>query len=92
MKLHEFRRLIDIIDDSTSHDNYEVVIKLKNDGTIGGSTVIPVKHVFQGFDFDSGKIIITTTTKDILTNAFSNNKNTNYLKQLLNKENMSNEK
>lgn len=90
MKLHAFRRLIDIIDDSTSHDNYEVVIKLKNDGTIGGSTVTPVKNVFRGFDFDSGKIIITT--KDILTNAFSNNKNTNYLKQLLDKENMSNEK
>lgn len=89
MKLHEFRRLIDFIDNHTSHDDYEVVVKFKNNGTIGGSTTSPVKNVIQGFDFDSGKIIITT--EDILTNTSVDNKNTNYLKQLLDKENMFNE-
>ena len=89
MKLHEFRRLIDLIDNHTSHDDYEVVVKLKSNGTIGGSTTSPVKNVIQGFDFDSGKIIITT--EDILTNTSADNKNTNYLKQLLDKENMFNE-
>lgn len=60
MNLHEFRLIIDRIDDSTAHNDYDVVIKLSNGGTIGGTPVSSVRNIYQGFDWDSGKIIITT--------------------------------
>ena len=60
MNLHQFRLIIDNIDDNTVHNDYDVAVKLCSKGTIGGTPVSSVKNVYQGFDWDTGKIIITT--------------------------------
>lgn len=70
MKLHEFRLLIDSIDNNTTHDDYEVVVELSKIGAIGATPTSKITGAFQGIDWDTGKIIITT--ENILSNKFSN--------------------
>lgn len=82
MKLHEFRLLIDTIDNNTAHDDYDVVVKISKPGTvIGAVPTSSVKSVYQGFDWDTGKIIITT--EDILSNKFNYDKEINILEQFV---------
>lgn len=52
------------------NSDYDVVVKISRPGNVIGAVPISsVKGVYQGFDWDTGKIIITT--EDILTNIHS---------------------
>ena len=64
MKLSEFRRRIDALADAqTLHSDPEVTVRVYRNG-VGGTPTSPIISVSPGFDWDSGKVIITT--EDVL--------------------------
>lgn len=64
MKLSEFRRRIDALDDAKAlGSDPEVTVKVYGGGVIGTPSS-PIISVSPGFDWDSGKVIITT--EDVL--------------------------
>jgi hypothetical protein len=60
MKLSELHRLVNQYHGPDHYEDPEVVIKVKLPyNTVGGMPVVNVKQVQLGFDWDSGKFIIT---------------------------------
>jgi hypothetical protein len=65
MNIHNFRKLIDIIDDNEpSYSDKEVTVKMCNINNIAGSTPSSrVINVCSGFDWDGWQILICTQDK-----------------------------
>lgn len=64
MKIHEFRKLIDKIDDAErDYENKEVTVVLSEKGSVGATPSIKVRDAHVGFDWDAGQIMIYTQDK-----------------------------
>jgi hypothetical protein len=60
MKLSELKRLVDHYHRDDHYEDPEVVIQIKLPyNTVGGMPTVKVKSVQMGFDWNSGKFIIT---------------------------------
>lgn len=60
MKFSELKRLVDLYHRDGHYEDPEVVIQVKLPySTVGAQPIVKVKSVQMGFDWDSGKFIIT---------------------------------
>lgn len=60
MKLSELKHLVDLYHRDGYYEDPEVVIKIKLPySTVGGQPTVKVKTINMGFDWDSGKFIVT---------------------------------
>lgn len=66
MTLEQLKMIIDAAFDRTNAydgqnaENIQVGIKVFRVGAVGGTPVVPIKSVHMGFDWDKGKLIMTT--------------------------------
>lgn len=59
MNIHEFRKLIDSIDDAEpDYSDKEVTIAISGEHSIGSLPSVKVKAVYSGFDWDEWQIMI----------------------------------
>lgn len=64
MKIHEFRKLIDQIDDAErAYSDKEVTVVLFEKGSIGATPSTKVRDVHVGIDWNGGQIMIYTQDK-----------------------------
>lgn len=61
MTIHEFRKLIDSIDDSIpEYSDKRVTVRVSGEYGIGSVPSTEVTHVFNGFDLDSWQVVLLT--------------------------------
>jgi len=61
MKLSELKQHIDfLIEHGYKHDDPEIRVIISTSGSIGGTPTVGIKSITSGFDWDSGKIMIST--------------------------------
>jgi len=60
MKFSELKRIVELSHRDGHHEDPEVVVKIKLPySTVGGLPTVKIKNIQMGFDWDSGKFIIT---------------------------------
>lgn len=60
MKVAELRvKLNTLADYNKTFDDYDVVIEMPDTGQMGGTNCVNVKSIYQGIDWNSGKLFIS---------------------------------